>query len=125
VKNAGRVRIYFRLSVLYLNNDFLEYETLLLGDFNTDVSSDKSYPLLKCFKSFIHMFHFNQLISEPTRICSTSSTTIDLILVSDHDKISQSGVISTSFSDHNMIYCTRKLSKSFIGSHNNVTLRSL
>jgi hypothetical protein len=70
------------------------------------------------------MFNLTQVIKEPTRICSTSSTAIDLILVSDSDKISQSGVIHTTFSDHSMVYCTRKLTKCFFGSHNTVTLRS-
>ena len=71
------------------------------------------------------MFHFNHLISEPTRICASSSTTIDLILVSDSDKFSQSGVKYLFFCDHSMIYCTRKLIFFFIASHKNVTLRSL
>ena len=103
---------------------FLEQETILLGDFNTDVSVNSKVPLLQSFKSFINMFHFNQLICEPTRYCTTSATVIDLILVSEKDKISQVGVINTSFSDHCLIYCTRKSSKSFFGCHNNVTIRS-
>ncbi|XP_052224879.1 uncharacterized protein LOC127840502 [Dreissena polymorpha] len=94
---------------------FLEHETILLGDFNTDVSCRKSYPLLQCFKSFVDMFHFKQLICNPTRFGNTSSTIIDLILTSDKDKISQSGVIQTSFSDHFVIFCTRKSVKSYIG----------
>ena len=51
------------------NNDFLENETLL-GEFNTDISNEKDI-VLPSFKSFTHMFHLNQLISEPT-----SSTTM-------------------------------------------------
>ena len=107
------------------SSDFLQYETFLLGDFNTDVSCPRTIPLVQCFNSFINMFNFTKVINEPTRICSTSSTTIDLILVSDCHKISQSGVIHTAFSDHCMVYCTRKVTKSFIGSHNNIILRSL
>ena len=38
-------------------------------------------------------FDLDQLIMEPTRITPKSRTIIDLILVSDHAKISQSGVI--------------------------------
>ena len=89
-----------------------ELETSLLGDSNTIVLSVKSCPLFKDLKSFIVMFDFKQLISEYTRICNTSSTEIDLILVSDRERISQSGVIYTSFSDHCMIFCTRKVTKS-------------
>lgn len=50
------------------------------------------------------------------------STAIDLILVWDSDKISQPGVIHTSFRDHSSIFCTRKVVESAIGSHNTVTL---
>lgn len=49
----------------------------------------------------------------------------DLILVSDTDRIFQSGVINTCFSDHCVVFCTRKLTKISIGSHNTVKLRSL
>jgi len=72
----------------------------------------------------MNMFHFKQLICGPTRISSTlcTCTAIDLILASDCNKICQSGVIHTSFSDHNLLYCTRKATKLSFGSHNNVTL---
>ena len=86
---------------------FTELGTILLGDFNTNVLSMKSCPLFKALKSFIVMFDFKQLISEYTRICNTSSTAIDLILVSDSERISQSGVIYTSFSDHCMLFFVR------------------
>ena len=88
-------------SVCSSTSHFSEYETILLGDFNTDVSkTSKSCSLYSSFSSFIDMFNYTQLIHDFTRICSTSSTTIDLILVSDSNNISQSGVIETSFSDH-------------------------
>lgn len=60
------------------SNDFLQYETILLGDLNTDVLCSKSYPVLN---HFINMLNLTQVINEPTRICPTSSTAIDLILV--------------------------------------------
>ena len=104
---------------------FTELETILLGDFNTNVLSVKSCPLFKALKYFIVMFDFKQLISEYTRICNTSSTAIDLILVSDSERISPSGVIYTNLSDNCMIFCTRKVTKSTVGSHNTVKLRSL
>jgi hypothetical protein len=71
------------------------------------------------------MSHYKQLISKPTRVSTTSATIIDLILVSDNDKITQSGVIHTTFNDHSLILCTRKVSKIPICFHNNVTLRKI
>ena len=35
----------------------------------------------------------------------------DLILISDTDKVSQSGVIDLGISDHCLIFCTRKVIK--------------
>ena len=56
------------------------------------------------------MFHFKQLINTSTRVGHSSSTTIDLIIVSDSENIFQSGVLNTCFSDHFTTYCTRKVS---------------
>ena len=68
-------------SVCSSTSHFSEYETVLLGDFNTDVSkTSKSCSLYSALTSFIEMFNYTQLIHDFTRICSTSSTTIDFIL---------------------------------------------
>ena len=40
-------------------------------------------------------------------------------------KISQSGVISFGLSDHDLIYCTRKVSKAKFRSHKQISFRSL
>ena len=72
----------------------------------------------------MYKFNLNQMISEYTRVCNSSSTAIDLILVSDPSKISQFGGVSTCFSDTFVIFCTRKLSKT-VGSHNSVNIHSL
>ena len=86
-------------------NIFFEYECIVLGDFNTNVQSSKSCSLLKAFKQFCSCCNLSQLIKEPTRITDQSSTLIDLILVSNPDKICNSGVIQSGISDHNIIYC--------------------
>ena len=51
-------------------------------------------------------FDLDQIIVEPTRFTPKSRTIIDLILVSDPAKISQSGVIEIGVSDHffNILY---------------------
>ena len=60
-----------------------------------------------------------------TRVSKTSSTTFDLILVSDTDKIFQRGVLDLGISDHCLTYCTRKILRNTINSHNTVKIRSL
>ena len=76
---------------------------------------------LKCL---CNLFSMSQLINDFTRISETC-TIIDLSLVSDSHKISQSGVIDCCLSDHHIIYCTRKITKDYIGKHNNAEIRSL
>ena len=41
-----------------------------------------------------------------------------------HEKISQSGVIEIGISDHNLIFCTRKIVKNKPGIHKNINFRS-
>ena len=122
----NQMNFYELLENLFTSNShFNEYETLMLGDFNTNVSKTCKCALVKNLTAFIELFNFSQLIHDFTRICNTSSSTIDLILVSDSDKISQSGVVDVCISDHSLIFCTRKVTKLHIGNHNNIKVRSL
>lgn len=106
------------------HNEFLSGEVLLLGDLNTDVSNHDHY-MYKAFHDFCTNFNFKQLINKPTRITSTSQTTIDFVLVSDKSKISNSGVIDCGISGHSIIFCTRKVHRASLGHHNSVKIRSL
>ena len=110
-------------TVLQYCQNFNEQESIFLGDFNTNVSSKSKCSLNSTFKYFCDLFSLKQLINECTR--AYSSTIIDLILVSDSQKISQSGVVDCNISDHHLIYCTRKVTHKFIGKHNTVKMRSL
>ena len=66
-----------------------------------------------------------QLIVDPTRVTETSSTVIDLICTSDPDRVMQSGVLPCKMSDHNVIFCTRKLSRGQFNKHNVSQIRSM
>lgn len=88
--------------------DFLNSEIILLGDFNTDVTRDE-LSMTKALRNFCSSIGLHQLIKEPTRVCISTQTTIDLVLVSDKLRIANSGVIHYGLSDHAMIFCTRKL----------------
>ena len=100
-----------------------KHEIIILGDFNTDVKADSN--LQRRLVEFQTTFDLDQVIVEPTRITPKSRTIIDLILVSDPAKISQSGVIEIGVSDHFLAYCTRKITKVLYHKHNNVKIRSL
>ena len=68
-------------------------------------------------------FGFKQLITEPTRVCNNSESAIDLILVNDHEKVCQSGVVNVGISDYLTTYCTRKVNKAPVNKHNTVRMR--
>ena len=99
----------------------------MMGDFNVDYSQLHSHanPLHVSLKHYMSMFGMTQIINTSTRITSTTSTILDLILISDPAKISQCGVLDIGLSDHKIIHCTRKCKKIPINRHNGVTLRSL
>lgn len=103
---------------------FNERECVVLGDFNTNVSGSKKCNLVKSLSSFLDLFNMSQIVKDFTRVSTTSSSTIDLILVSDSEKISQNGVFDIGISDHCLIYCTRKVKRSIFNKHNTVTIRS-
>ena len=104
---------------------YMQQESYILGDFNTNVEGKYS-SLNKALNGFMNLFNFKQLINEPTRVTVTSSSTIDLILSSDPDRVTQSGVVNIGMSDHNAIFCSRKINKGFkLNKHNTCKIRSM
>ena len=66
----------------------LELECFLLGDLNSDVSKTQS-PLYQALKHFLYICNWVQVIKEPTT--PTCVSILDVIIVSDEEKICQSG----------------------------------
>ena len=60
-----------------------------------------------------------------TRITCHTSTFIDHIITRWEEKVTQSGVINTSLSDHQLIFCTRKIKRVKTNSHKQISFRSL
>ena len=71
------------------------------------------------------MFGLKQLIEVPTRVTCSSSTIIDHILASFPNRISQQGVIDVGLSDHQIVYCTRKISRIKRDTHKQIRCSSL
>ena len=71
------------------------------------------------------MFNLTQLITEATRVTSSSSSLIDHILSNSCEKICQSGTISIGLGDHFLTFMTRKVVKGQISKHNFIKIRSL
>jgi hypothetical protein len=103
-----------------------DLECIILGDFNVNYLDSKNvHGLKKAVINFCNMFSLKQMIKEATRVSQYSNSLLDLIFVSDHHKISQSGVINVGLSDHCLIYCTRKVKKEQFKKHNSIRMRSL
>ena len=82
-------------------------------------------PEVKKYSEFCSTYGFKQLINCPTRVTCNTSTLIDHILTNSLDNISQPGFINTAISDHDMIYCTRKILKAKYNKQKELTFRSL
>ena len=85
-----------------------EKETLIFGDLNCDLAAKKLSADTKELCMLFKVYQFIQLIKEPTRIVERSSTLLDLAFTTDQGKISDSGVLECSISDHSLVYIIRK-----------------
>ena len=123
-------------------NDFSKLNTekndlFILGDMNINLSQNRKYildknnnantacPQFKKYKEFISNFGLKQLIRHPTRITCSTSSLIDHILTNANEKISQSGIIDIGLSDHQIIFCTRKVTKIKNGMPKYINFRSM
>ena len=96
-------------------------EIFILGDMNCDYSNNKNV-LSSVIKNFCTSYHFQQLITEKTRVTETSSTLLDLVLTNSRH-ISFSGVDDVGISDHCLVFTERKLKKDKFGART-ITTRS-
>ena len=62
----------------------------------------------------------HQLIKVPTRITCNNATIIDHILASYPETVIRQGIIDVGLSDHQLIFCTRKISRIKRGAHKHI-----
>ena len=105
--------------------DTLKKELYILGDFSINLYQNQNHTgcknnnlvstivsnNVKNYLQFCTMFSLTQIIKCPTRITCSSTSLIDHILASLPDRISQEGVMNVGLSDHQLIYCIRKISR--------------
>ena len=65
------------------------------------------------------------MIKEPTRTTCNTASLLDHILTNYAEKVSQKGVIDVGLSDHQLIFCTRKIRRTRPNMHNQIQTRSL
>ena len=88
----------------------------------------KSFPDItadaKKYIEFCQTYGLKQLIRSPTRITCHTSTLLDHIITNTSEKVSLSGTIDIALSDHQLIFCTRKIRKQKYNSHKQISFRS-
>ena len=85
------------------NNTFV-----LMGDYNIDISKKNIDNKIQNYVNEINSSGFFFLINKPTRITSTSVTTLDHIYSNSLQKISVSGILISDVSDHLPTFCIMK-----------------
>ena len=83
----------------------LSNEIFLMGDFNICFQQKSS--LFKAYSDLLQSFSFTQLINEPTRVTSETSSIIDHVICNPLAKVCKSGVLDVTLSDHQFTYFTR------------------
>ena len=72
---------------------------IILGDFNCDLFSSTISNHTRKLYDLIEVFHFYQIITQPTRITQNSETLIDVALTNCPENIINSGVVHVGISD--------------------------
>ena len=81
---------------------------IISGDFNIDVGKQNSDSKVSDYLNDIYSAGSYLLINKPTRITSTSSTTLDHIYSNHANKICYPGILIYDISDHLPIFCSFK-----------------
>ena len=107
----------------YMNINILQNGINLLekNPVNTSKGKNVISSNVKNYIEFCSTMGLKQLIKVPTTITSNISTLIDHILTSTSEKVIQAGIIETSLSDHQLIFCTRKIKRAKPNKHNYLT----
>ena len=128
------------LSNSFQQIDLNKKEIYLLGDFNINLFQngkfllkdnqsnqvkDPTSSLISKYKEFCQSFFLTEIIKEPARTTCNTTSLFDHILTNCAEKVSQKGVIDVDISDHQLIFCTRKIWRTRSNMHNQIQTRSL
>ena len=90
-----------------------KYEHVIItGDFNINFLAPESYPTVFFQMNVSEPFGLTQMVKDPTRVTSTSSTLIDLMLVKNSENVKKCGVVDIpGISDHCCVYMAYSIYK--------------
>ena len=70
-------------------------------------------------------FLLTEIIKEPTRIIYSSSCLLDHILTNSSEKNYQKRLVEVGISNHQLIYCTKKINRIKHNKHSQIQVKSL
>ena len=107
--------------------NFDDQEVYILGDLNINlIDNQKHTPNgIKRHKKFCSLNGLKQFLTLPTCIIKDSTSLLDHVLTDSTDRVSQFGVVDMGLSDHQLIYCTREITRTKPNVHRYITTRSL
>ena len=84
-------------------------EHYILGDLNCDLIASNIHSHTSKLIDLFDIYQLSQLINEPTRVTENTKTLIDHIITNNKEYLTHHGVLTTSISDHNLIFAIRKI----------------
>ena len=99
----------------------------MLGDLNINLINNQKHTRngIKWYKEFCSLNGLEQLLTLPTRITKNTMSLLDRVLTNSADRVFQFGVVDTELSDHQLIYCTKKITCLKLKVHKYIKTRSL
>ena len=70
----------------------------------------------------MYFFSLHQLVKVPTRVTCNTVTIIDHVLASYPEKVTRQDIINVGWSEHQLIFCTRKISRIKKDTHKHIKL---
>ena len=85
-----------------------DQEIYVFGDLN--ICDNNKTRLRIIYRNTLDTHGMNQIITSNTRLSKTPPL-IDHIICNNHEKIAKHGVLDIGFNDHQITFCTRKITK--------------
>ena len=107
--------------------NFDDQEVYILGDLNINlINNQKHTPSgIKRYKEFCSLNGLKQLLTLPTLIIKNLTSFHYHVLTNSANRVFQFGVVAMGLSDHQLIYCTRKITRTKSDVHKYIKTRSL
>ena len=124
----GQSKFLDKLSTAILETEnFDDQEVYILGDLNINLIKNQKHTSngIKRYNEFCSLNGLKQLLTLPTRITKNSTSLLDHVLTNSADRVSQFEVVDTGLSDHQLIYCTKKITRTKSNVHKYIKTRSL